>query len=143
MKLEPRSCQRTVIGTLFYIYQHTHGFIYNKTTRTIKNDNSVFTIYYYIILLSLFYFINRINEVEQASIVRIQAAVGMTSIACIDYRHTFFLWRNIYFARCKATRGRVLHIVVHTISTLCHLLFLHIIFYVAFEPNTCHNFETP
>lgn len=50
----------------------------------------MFTIYYYIILLSLFYFINRINEVEQASIVRIQAAVGMKSIACIDYRHTFF-----------------------------------------------------
>jgi len=49
-----------------------------------------FAIVHIIIILLLYYFVNRIYEVEQASIVRIQAATGMKSIAPIDYGYTVF-----------------------------------------------------
>lgn len=104
------------IKTLF-TYTHARLYLYyilynnNSKTLTIKMIKVCLLSIIITIILLLYYFVNRIYEVEQASIVRIQAATRMKSITPIDYGYTgFFLWRNTYFARCEAARGRVLHI---------------------------------
>jgi len=72
------------------------------------------------IILLLYDFVYRIYEVEQASIVRVQAATGMKSIASIDYVYTVFFVKKYIF--CKMRGGKrtcATHIVVYKISTLC------------------------